>query len=196
MFVDYDYLLCSEVFVTFEYYIIKAYEDNFEHLTGVSSNLKAMDFFKKCYDGTLNEDDFSFYKKNNSFAKVKGAVRDKIIVLPDISQIFSSATMVEEEFHQNAIACSFAAESTSFTMGFICKGFSKPKTLLRGRALNSSRSGSLELVLRRKRGMKKFNKIIVGNNEVLCKYLAKIHMLLSDELLSAVNFSNGFVVDK
>lgn len=42
LFVDYDYLLCSEAFTDAEYYIIQAHEDNYEHLTGVGTNLKAV----------------------------------------------------------------------------------------------------------------------------------------------------------
>lgn len=44
LFVDYDYLLCSEAFTDAEYYIIQAHEDNYEHLTGVGTNLKAATF--------------------------------------------------------------------------------------------------------------------------------------------------------
>lgn len=117
---------------------------------------------------------------------MKGAVRDKIMVLPDIAGIFSPATTVEEGFHQNTIACSFAAEGGTFTMGFVCDGFSKPKTLLRGKKLNPNRTGAMELVLRRKRGAEKFDQIIVGNNEVLKKYAVKISALLSADLLAVI----------
>lgn len=71
-------------------------------------------------------------------------------------------------------------------MGFVCDGFSKPKTLLRGKKLNPNRTGAMELVLRRKRGAEKFDQIIVGNNEVLKKYAVKINALLSADLLAVI----------
>ena len=85
------------------------------------------------------------------------------------------------------ITCSFAAEGVTFTMGFICDGYSKPKTLLRGKKLDPNRTGTLELVLRRKRGEDKFNEILVGNEEILKKYADKVQTQLSDDLLSVVN---------
>lgn len=72
----------------------------------------------------------------------------------------------------------------TFTMGFICDGFSKPKTLLRGRKLDPNRTGALELVLRRKRGEDKFDEILVGNEDILKKYADKIQTQLSENLLS------------
>ena len=58
---------------------------------------KAETFFNKCYDGTLTEEDFSFEKIGHSEEQTKGAVRDKIRVLPDIGSIFSQNSVVEEE---------------------------------------------------------------------------------------------------
>lgn len=42
IFLDYEYLLCSEAFQVHDYYIIDAREDNYKHLTGVNSSLKAI----------------------------------------------------------------------------------------------------------------------------------------------------------
>lgn len=87
LFVDYDYLLCSDAFTKAEYYIIQGHKDNYRHLTGVATEVSAETFFDKCYDGTLTEDDFLFEKRNQSESQTKGAVRDKIRVLPDIGNI-------------------------------------------------------------------------------------------------------------
>lgn len=46
-FVDYDYLICSDVFKNVDYYIVQAHETNFKHLTGVSSVISAREFFDK-----------------------------------------------------------------------------------------------------------------------------------------------------
>ena len=61
-YVDYEYLLCSNAFSRSAYYIVSAHEENYLHLTGVHTNLGASAFFQKCYDGTLEENDFDFNK--------------------------------------------------------------------------------------------------------------------------------------
>ena len=65
-FVDYDYLICSNAFKHSDYYIVQAHETNFKHLTGLSSEISAGEFFEKCYNGTLEESDFTISKKGVS----------------------------------------------------------------------------------------------------------------------------------
>lgn len=186
LFVDYDYLLCSDAFVQADYYIIQGHEDNYRHLTGVATEISAEEFFNKCYDGTLTENDFSFEKEGQAEAQTKGAVRDKIRVLPDIKNLFSQNAVVEEEFKQNRIKCAFAAEGCTFTLGFACQNNSKPMTLLRGKKLNTNQTAALELVIRRPRGAEKFSEIVLGNDSVLKKYSAKVKKMLSEELLKSL----------
>ena len=178
VFVDYDYLIFSTAFEKADYYMIQAHEDNYKHLTGVSSELGAAEFFWKCYEETLTEEDFSFAKKNQIESVVKGSVRDKIRVLPEIEKLFSEGTIVEEDFRKNSIRCSFAAGQGTFTMGFVCVPYSRPKTLLRGNELNPAASKRVELVLRRRRGTKKFDEVLVGNELLLQKYADKIGSMI------------------
>lgn len=182
LFVDYDYLLCSDAFVHADYYIIQGHEDNYRHLTGVATEISAEEFFNKCYDGTLTENDFSFEKDGQPEAQTKGAVRDKIRVLSDIRSLFSQNAVVEEEFKQNAIKCAFAAEGCTFTLGFACRNNSKPMTILRGKKLNANKTAALELVIRRPRGARKFSEIILGDDSALRKYFDKVNKMLSEEL--------------
>lgn len=184
LFVDYDYLICSDAFARSDYYIIQGHEDNYRHLTGVATEVKAETFFRKCYDETLTEDDFSFEKTGHSEEQTKGAVRDKIRVLPDIGSIFSQNSIVEEGFHKNAIKCSFAAEGCTFTLGFTCSDNAKPMTLLRGKKLDASKASVMELVIRKPRKEKDFNEIIVGNIDALKKYGNRIKGLLSEDLIA------------
>lgn len=60
IYLDYEYLICSTIFEKKDYYIISAEKDNYQHLTGVHSQMDAKSFFNKCYDGTLAEADFDF----------------------------------------------------------------------------------------------------------------------------------------
>ena len=73
---------------TSSYYIVSAHEDNYLHLTGVHTNLGASAFFQKCYDGTLEENDFDFNKDGQSESEIKGSVRRKINALGAIMGIF------------------------------------------------------------------------------------------------------------
>lgn len=181
-YVDYEYLICSKSFLHNEYYIISAYEDNYLHLTGLHTFLNASKFFEKCYDGTLEESDFDFEKDGQTEGEVKGSVRRKINSLPNIMYMFSSGTMVEEDFVKNRIRCALAAGNTSATLGFTIAGKAKPMTLLKGNELDSSKAKKLDLVLRREKGKDKFEDIIVGNTEALNMYKDAIEEVVVEEL--------------
>ena len=90
------YLLCSTAFTKHSYYAVSDENNNFQHLTSVSFFASADDFFEKCVNGTLTE------------ADIKGSVRRKIKVLPDMIGLFS----------KNRLFCSFAAAGISCTVGF------------------------------------------------------------------------------
>ena len=49
------------------------------HLVGVHTTLTPSEFFEKCFNDTLTENDFDFSKKNQSEKSVKGSVRRKNI---------------------------------------------------------------------------------------------------------------------
>lgn len=98
IYVDYEYLICSEAFSKRSYYIVDAEKDNFQHLTGVHSQISAQSFFDKCIDGSLSEDDFDFIKKGQDEKSVKGTVRRKIKALPDMMGLFRAGLLAEEDF--------------------------------------------------------------------------------------------------
>jgi len=181
-YVDYEYLLCSKAFLHNAYYIVSAHEDNYLHLTGVHTNMGASVFFQKCYDGTLDENDFDFNKTGQSESEVKGSVRRKINALGAIMGIFSGGTIAEEDFVKNRIKCALATSNTNVTLGFMVVGKAKPMTLLKGNELDSKKAQSLDLVLRKTRGECNFNEIVVGNNELLREYKEKFGSLVAESL--------------
>lgn len=180
-YVDYEYLICSGGFVKNHYYIIDAEEDNFQHLTGVHSLITPKDFFDKCCDGTLQENDFDFIKKGQNEKVVKGTVRRKINVLPDMMMLFDKALMVEEDFQKNNVVCSFAAADGSCTLGFSKSIKARPKSLIKGNTL--SNPSKVDLILRKKSGEKLFDEIILGDLDDLARYREKIQNLLAEKLL-------------
>lgn len=186
-YVDYEYLLCSKAFVKNDYYIVSSHADNYLHLTGVHTELKAETFFNKCYGGTLEENDFDFIKKGQTENEVKGSVRRKINVLPEIMKLFAETTVVEEDFEKNRIKCALAAGNSNTTLGFVLTGKAKPMTLLKGNELNTGKAKNIDLVLRRKAGESKFAEMIIGSNEILKEYQDLLKDILGEDLIFAEN---------
>ena len=162
-FIDYEYLIYGDGFKAQQYYIIGAYENNYQHLTGVGSDLTADIFFQKCLDGTLQEADFGFIRKDQCEKSVKGSVRRKIKLLPSLSTIFSNDLQAEESFTKNNIRCSLATADNRMTIGFIYTNKAIPKTLLAGNELNPKNIVDVSVVLRRNRNADKFDEIIKGD---------------------------------
>ena len=165
VFVDYDYLIYSENFKNKPYYIISAAEDNYPHLTGVNSLLSAQVFFNKCLDMSLSEADFDFSSKNRSEKEVIGSVRRKIQILPLLDVIFQKKLQAEEDFIKGKISCSLATADNAITIGFADTALLRPKTLLKNNELTLSRAVDVMLILRRSKGLVKFDTIVQGNVE-------------------------------
>ena len=110
VYLDYEYLICSDAFMKRKYYIVDAQKDNFQHLTGVHSLISPKMFFDKCYQQTLTEEDFDFVKKGQDEKSVKGTVRRKIKVLPDMMNLFRNGLLAEESFVKNKIYSRFNLE--------------------------------------------------------------------------------------
>jgi len=184
IYVDYEYLICSKAFVEQEYYIVCAEKDNFQHLTGVHSLLSPQIFFDKCYEGTLQEEDFDFMKKGQDKKSAKGTIRRKIQVLPDMMGLFKSGLQAEESFRKNKVCCSFATADGNCTVGFSESAKARPKSLLKGNELRKPRT--VDLVFRRTAGAMHFDEMIVGNEESLENYKEKIASLLAGSMLQGI----------
>ena len=188
-YIDYEYLVCSEAFTQSDFYIINAKEENYLHLLGINvkisdtQSLGAVDFFNKCYDGTLVEDDFDFKKRGQAEGAVIGSVRRKINVLPNMMALFSSNIKVQEKFTKNAVICTFATSNNECTLGFIKTSKSYPKSLIKGNQLDSSKAKDVSLVLRKGIDKEKFNEIIIGDISTLKGYYEKIKDYIDDSLL-------------
>ena len=186
-YVDFNYLVCSKAFIKNDYYIISSYEDNYQHLTGVHSLISPQDFFNKCYNGSLSEDDFDFNKKGQSEKSVKGSVREKIAVLDHTMDLFTYPEIyVEESFHKNKVFCSFATAIDSFTLGFANDKYAIPKTLLKNNQL-SNNINTVDLIIRKRKTEKLYNEVILLNDKEIKNYYDKIKHLLSDNVISVLS---------
>lgn len=197
IYMDYEYLVCSDAFTQSDYYIINGKEENYLHLIGVNvkisdtQSLSAIEFFEKCYYDRLVEDDFNFLKDGQAEKDVKGSVRKKIKVLPNMMSLFSSKIKVEEKFIKNSILCTFATSDNQCTLGFINTSKSYPKSLMSGNQLNASKAKDVSLLLRKGVNEEKFNKIIIGNTAVLMDYYEKIKDCIDDSLLPPKSENSG-----
>lgn len=181
IYVDYEYLICSEAFIKRNYYILDAEKDNFQHLTGVHSRVSAQVFFDKCVDGSLLEEDFDFIKRGQDERSVKGTVRRKIKALPGMMGLFREGLQAEEGFKKNRVVCSFAAADSNCTLGFTDSEKVRPKSLIWGNELKNPKP--VELVLKRKSGAELFDEIIIGDRESIDKYREQIKGIVANELL-------------
>ena len=155
-----DYLIFSKDFKYKKYYIVSAFEDNFLHLTGVHTNLKAKKFFEKCYQKTLEDGDFEINDKSQ-----KGSIRRKMSVLENAIQIFTSeAIVVEENFNKNRISCSFASSDKVCTIGFTKTKITKPQTILKGYQLQNE--VKVDLILCRDKGETEFQTVVYNASDM------------------------------
>lgn len=176
-FVDYDYLLYSKDFRYQRCYFISAKEDNFLHLTGVHTHLSAQQFFEKCLDDTLTEDDFDIGDKMQ-----KGSIRRKISVLTQAMSLFSGHQIyVEEQFRKNRISCSFASATSDniCTIGFTKTKLSKPQTVLKGNFLKEP--VAVDLLLKKKSGSNDKYQVVYNGLNLEKEELATLLMELEGQ---------------
>ena len=180
IYVDYEYLICSVAFAKNDYYIIAAEEDNFQHLTGVHSNIDAKTFFRKCYDGTLTEVDFDFAKAGQDEKSAKGTVRRKVQVLQDMMTLMKIDVQVEEGFKKNHVVCSLATADGNCTLGFSESKKARPKSLIKGNELKNPKN--IDLILRKPTGSTFFDEIVVGDIDTLNQFRKKIEGIVYSKL--------------
>ena len=120
-------VITSESFILKKEYIIRFYETNFLHLTGIKTSLSPLKFFSKCFDGTLSFDDFDC----DSTIQLKGLVRLKTRNLVNIDSFFNGEIEVQEDFEKGTIRCLLGASDNLCTIGFVdAKYCVRPKTIL------------------------------------------------------------------
>lgn len=181
-FIKYEYLVCSDAFEN-GYQIIKSDKGNYLHLIGIHTTLTPDEFFDKCLaegEEQLKETDFDFNKPGKSEKSVKGSVREKIVVLPRMHNLFEHEVLAEDNFKKNKVNCAFATTDNTFTLGFVKAG--RPKSLLKGNELDKTKQKPVELVFRKIRSSDTpFEKLIFGNIKCVDKYREKIESFVSPQ---------------
>lgn len=120
--------ISSEHFRFQSEYLLKFYKDNFLHLTGIETDLKAGDFFEKCLNESISIEDFDC----DSNSALKGKVREKLKNLLLLDGFFNRELVMQESFEKNRVKCKIATSDGKFTLGFVAisKKIHVPLTLL------------------------------------------------------------------
>ncbi|MCD8194690.1 MAG: PBECR4 domain-containing protein [Coprobacillus sp.] len=184
-FAERKYLIISPTFKNRTFYIISSSDNNFLHLTGLDTTLNRYDFYKKCENKTLNDNDFAISYTTKYGTKVgKSTIEAKLSVLPDIIGIFNQNVLIEEDFEKgNHVYCKVAFGKTYMTLGFDGDDYFSPKTLLKGQYIDSSKANKPILILSGPRKVEdKFDTIIVGDINIVKRYKDEIGHLLADSL--------------
>ena len=168
--IDKEYLVFSHGFTERQYYILKAYKTNYLHLIGVHTSLNPSDFFDKCIDSTLAEEDFDFSFAGKTENEVKGSVRRKIKSLSSLPHFFNNISKIEERFSKGHVSCALADSDGSVTIGYAKADNCVPMTLLYGNEL-SVKAVDCDLLLCRNKGSDIFDSVIIGKPDVFDYFL-------------------------
>ncbi len=178
--VKHHYLIYSPEFKSRPYYEAKASISNYLHLTGVSTSLSAIDFFKKAYSGSLILDDFSVARENQSYGQAAAVIRNKLKSLPNINNLFNKGTLVEEDYERLTFSCSFAVENKKTIIGYTNGSKCVPMSLIWGNLKNPVSS---LIILETDSSSKKYNHLNVGTYLDLVVAYPTLRNYLSEELI-------------
>lgn len=123
-----DFVIRSNDFKYRNEYLLRFHKDNFLHLTGINTKLRATEFYDKSFNGTITLEDFDC----DSSEELKGKVREKLRNLISIGSFFDEDLIFQEMFEKNRVKCKIASSDGRCTLGFISinKTVHVPLTLL------------------------------------------------------------------
>lgn len=182
VYVDYEYLILADNLKE-KFYIITGTKENYLHLIGIHTTLTPFTFFDKCMLEELRTEDFDFVHNGT---ELKGTVRRKIKVLSNMNKlIYQRKLYVQEQFKKNRVLCSLGTSDNVCTVGFIktsrrLEARAFPKTLMRGNELKDMKE--VELLLRREKGMDLFNRILIGNKEIVRRHFEELKNVITVNL--------------
>ena len=94
---------------------MRFHSDNFLHLTGINTKLRAAEFFDKCLNDTISPFEYDC----DSTVGLKGKVREKLNNLVKIGNFFDEDLIFQEMFEKNRVKCKIASSDYKYTLGFI-----------------------------------------------------------------------------
>ena len=132
-----DFIIESADFKNRDRYILRFYEGNFLHLTGVKTRIKPAIFFEKALNNQLTLDDFDC----DTTKELKGYTQEKIPHLLSIDSFFNNLLEIQENYSRGKVSCLIATSEGTFTLGFTGgEGSLNPMTLLNRNTIDHSLS--------------------------------------------------------
>lgn len=93
-------------------------------------------------------------------------------------QLFEKELLAQDNFKKNKVECAFATSDNSCTLGFAAAG--RPKSLLRGNKLDTTKLKKVDLIFRKTRSCDKpYTELVFGEISDIKKYADKISMYIS-----------------
>lgn len=111
---NYFFVFESRQFQFQKSYSLRFTEENYKHLTGVTTKLSVRVFFEKCLNGTIKIDDFDC----EDTKRRKGLVRNKTKHLAKLEEIVTDTIAIEERFVHGRVIALFAVSNGRFTLAF------------------------------------------------------------------------------
>lgn len=125
----------SDAFVRQKRYVMRFFETNFLHLSGVETKLSPRDFYFKCLSGQIDYDDFW-----DSPMKNKSTIKKKLAHLVSIDSFFDGELSVQEDFKKGLVRCFVATSNGQCTLGFVdAKYYVRPNTILASNRLDPAK---------------------------------------------------------
>lgn len=106
----------SSLFLYKTRYVICFDGNNFLHLTGVKTHLKAKEFYGKCLDKTLTADDFE--TASPSDPNLMMHIEMKMKNIGNIGMLVKGRVSIEERYVRGKVRCVMAASNKKFTLCF------------------------------------------------------------------------------
>ena len=143
-----DFVIQSADFKNRNKYVLRFYEGNFLHLTGVKTKIKPADFYQKAITNQLAVNDFDC----DSTKDLKGFTKEKIPHLLNIDTFFDSSLEIQENYSRGKVTCLIATSDGAFTLGFTGgSGPLNPMTLLNRNTIDHSVSTKSYTIVIKKR---------------------------------------------
>lgn len=130
-----SFVIESDAFVRQKRYVMRFFETNFLHLSGVETDLSPREFYAKCFSGDIEYGEFWDSPKKNA-----STIKKKLANLVLIDSFFDADIYVQEDFKKGLVRCFVATSNGQCTLGFVdAKYYVRPNTILASNHLDPSK---------------------------------------------------------
>ena len=130
-----SFVIESDDFVRQKRYVIRFFDTNFLHLSGVETSLSPKVFYARCVSGQIAYGEFWDSPKKN-----KDTIKKKLAHLVSVDSFFDNDLLVQEDFEKGLVHCFVATSNGECTIGFVdARYYVRPNTILANNHLDPTR---------------------------------------------------------